>query len=176
MPCGCSPFKFCSSPLTPGLLPPDSSCLFSQDIDGMDRPIAVKGGATTNSPSELLSIGAREYSIVAGRMSERSAKKIVTCLQRPFKYCRICAITRCMSMFCFRMRPSKTCSPVDSSKKSRDDSPLKTVTLCVGVMLTVVTFDCSCESTRRSQDLPGLMIRGFSSMILTMVNKQDYVN
>lgn len=59
--------------------------------------------------------------------------------------------------------------------------PLKTMTLCVGVMLTVaahcpLTFDCSCELTRRPQDLPGLMIRDFSSMILIMVNKQDYVN
>jgi hypothetical protein len=30
----------------------------------------------------------------AERMSERSAKKIVTRFQCPFKYCRICAITR----------------------------------------------------------------------------------
>ena len=85
----------------PGLSSPDSSCLFSQDIDGMDRPIVVKGGATMNLSSELLSIDAGECSIGAERMGERSAKKTVTCLQRRFKYCRIRASTRRTSRFCF---------------------------------------------------------------------------
>jgi len=96
---GCSRCESCFSPPVSGPSPSGSSCLFSHDIDGMDSPIVVKGGATRNSSSKVLLLGSEECFIGAERMSKWFLEKIVACLQHSFKYCRICAIAR--SRFCF---------------------------------------------------------------------------